>query len=278
MEKYISVDEFVNTTNGKEYDIDHAFGVQCVDGIKEFNVLVYGKADFTCGNNWAYGLWTCYGKNGVEKYFDRYEYNEAKKGDWIVWNKGSKEAPNSHVAQFIERLGNGKVNAYGQSQNGIKAFNFANISEDGILGVLRPKIYEQPEPTPTDYPFEGIIKKGSPLYDENGNQYPNGASADRYVTVQGELNNRYKLYGNTFNPHIVYANKNDVTKKGTGYPFPAIVKKGSPLYDKDGNKYPNGASTDRKVTVQSEYKGRYEVYGDTFNPHIVYCDKSSIIR
>ena len=141
MEKYISVDEFINITNGKEYDIDHAYGVQCVAGIKEFNILVYDKADFTCGNNWAYGLWTCYGSNGVEKYFDKYPYSEARRGDWIIWNKGSKECPNSHVSMFIERDDNGKVNAYGQSQRGIKAFNIASISEDGILGVLRPKIY-----------------------------------------------------------------------------------------------------------------------------------------
>lgn len=147
--KYISVEDFIKETEGNQYDIDHASGVQCVDGIKKFNVDVYGKYDFTCGNGWAYGLWTNYGTNGVEKYFDKYDYKDAKKGDWIIWNKGSKEAKNSHVAMFIERLGNSRVKAYGQNQNGNKAFNFSNISENGILGVLRPKIYVTPEPTPT---------------------------------------------------------------------------------------------------------------------------------
>ena len=274
--KYISVDEFVNETNGKAYDMDGAYGVQCVDGIKKFNYDVYGKFDFNCGAcGYAYGLWTNYGTNGVEKYFDKYPYSEAKKGDWIIWNWGSPEAPKSHVGMFYEIVGD-RVKSYGQNQNGIKAFNFCNVSQEGILGVLRPKIYVNPEPTPTGYPFEGIVKKGSPLFDENGNQYPNVASADRDVTVQGELNDRYQVYGETFNPHIVYANKNDVVKKETGYPFPAVVKKGSALYDKYGNKYPNSASCDRKVTVQGEYNGRYEIYGDTFNPHIVYCDKDAI--
>ena len=143
MAKYISVDDFINTTNGKEFDVDHTAGVQCVDAIKEFNVLVYGNADFTCGNGWAYGLWTCYGSNGVEKYFDKFEYSQAKKGDWIIWNKGSKQAPNSHVGMFIERVGNNKVRSYSQNQAGIKAFNFCDVDEDGILGVLRPKIYLQ---------------------------------------------------------------------------------------------------------------------------------------
>lgn len=141
MAKYISVSDFIKQTNGKSYDIDHTAGMQCVDGIKVFNYKVYGTCDFTCGNGWAYGLWTNYGTNGVEKYFDKYPYSQAKKGDWIIWNKNSKPAPKSHVAMFYEKVGNGKVKAYGQNQNGIKAFNFANISEDGILGVLRPKIY-----------------------------------------------------------------------------------------------------------------------------------------
>ena len=156
MAKYISVDEFINTTNGKAYDVDNTAGVQCVDGIKEFNVLVYGNADFTCGNGWAYGLWTCYGNNGVEKYFDKFEYSQAKKGDWIIWNKGSKQAPNSHVGMFIERVGNNKVKSYSQNQAGIKAFNFCNVDEDGILGVLRPKIYLQDDFLPP----RGYFTKG----------------------------------------------------------------------------------------------------------------------
>lgn len=60
------------------------------------------------------------------------------------------------------------------------------------------------------------------------------------------------------------------------YPFNATIKKGSQLYDKNGKKY-NKTNADRNVTVQGEYNGRYEIYGETFNPHIVYCDKSSII-
>ncbi len=157
MAKYISVDDFIKETNGKAYDIDGVYGVQCVDAVKKFNLDVYNACDFTCGNGWAYGLWTCYGTNGVEKYFDKYEYNDAKKGDWIVWNKGSKSCPDSHVSMFIERVGNGKVKAYGQNQNGKKYFNTTDISEDGILGVLRPKIYVSED----DFlPEKGYFKKG----------------------------------------------------------------------------------------------------------------------
>ena len=135
---------------------------------------------------------------------------------------------------------------------------------------------DQPTP-PSPYPFNGIVKKGSKLYAENGNQYKNPASADRQVQVLGEVNGRYKVYGDTFNPHIVYVNKGDVIAN-TGYPFNGIVKKGSPLYNEYGNRYKNGASADRPVKVEGELNGRYKVYGSTFNPHIVYVDKSNVIR
>ena len=214
---------------------------------------------------------------------------EPVNGGIMVWEgKGSLAG---HVA-VVEKINNdGTVFT---SESGYNHFAFENYTRNNnngrwgltsnytylgcIINPSNPTPEPDPEPTPSDYPFEGVIKKGSPLFNENGYQYPSSCQADRDVTVQGEVNGRYKIYGSTFNPHIVYANKNDVTKKGSGYPFPAIVKKGSPLYDVNGKRYPNGASADRKVTVQAEVNGRYQIYGDTFNPHVVYCDKSSIVR
>ena len=131
-----------------------------------------------------------------------------------------------------------------------------------------------PTPTPVD-PWTGIVKKGSPLYDVYGNQYPNGASANRKVTVTGELNDRWQVWGETFNPHTVYVDKNNVVKESP-YPYNAIVKKGSPLYNIYGRQYPNSASADRPVQVRGFVNGRYEVWGQTFTPHIVYVDKSSL--
>lgn len=138
---FITPDTFIKNTKGKAYDIDKVAGIQCVDGIKKFSLDIYGKYDFNCGAcGYAYGLWTNYGTNGVEKYFDKVAYKDAVKGDWIIWNKGSKDAPTSHVAMYVS--GNSsKVKAYGQNQNGKKAFNTASISTNGILGVLRCKEY-----------------------------------------------------------------------------------------------------------------------------------------
>ena len=158
--KYITPSDFIKETEGHAYDIDKVAGVQCVDGIKKFNYDVYGKYDFNCGScGYAYGLWTNYGKNGVEKYFVKKKFKEAQVGDWIVWNKNSKDAPTSHVAMFYKNIDKNTVQAYGQNQNGKKYFNFANINTNGILGVLRPKIYN------SVIPPKGYFGKG----DENSN-------------------------------------------------------------------------------------------------------------
>ena len=141
MSKYISPEEFISYTKGNAYDIDHAYGVQCVDGIAKFVVDSYGEHNFSCGNGWAYGLWTCYGTNGVEKYFIQKPFSEVKLGDWVIWNKGSKDCPKSHVAMFSKRVSANVIEAYGQNQNGKKYFNFANVNTNGILGVLRPRTY-----------------------------------------------------------------------------------------------------------------------------------------
>ena len=142
MAKYISPDEFIRQTNGKAYDMDGSYGVQCVDGIKKFVYDVYGEYKFDCGNGWANGLWLYYGSNGVEQYFNKHPFSEARKGDWIIWDKGSDSCPQSHVAMYVNMKTSNLVNSYGQSQDGKKAFNTAPLYTNGILGVLRPKIYE----------------------------------------------------------------------------------------------------------------------------------------
>ena len=274
-------------------------GVPTVDGL---NVLC-NCVGWACARyNELYSITTGYNGMKYPQFCCNAEkfYNKAKElglevrqeptnGGIMVWQgKGSLAGHVAVVEKVID------ANTVFTSESGYNHFDFANYTRDNnngrwgtnsnypylgcIVNPSNPQPEDEPEPTPTDYPFEGIVKKGSALYNENGYKYPNGASCDRDVTVQGESNGRYKVYGSTFNPHIVYVDKNNVTKKGSGYPFPAIIKKGSNLYDANGNKYPNGCQADRKVTVQGEVGNRYKVYGETFNPHIVYCDKNAIVR
>ena len=37
--KNLSVDEFIELVNGQGFDVDKAYGVQCVDGIKKGKML-----------------------------------------------------------------------------------------------------------------------------------------------------------------------------------------------------------------------------------------------
>ena len=137
--------------------------------------------------------------------------------------------------------------------------------------------YQEGPVPPSEYPFNGMVHKGAIFYNEYGQRYSSAAKSDFEVEVRGEKDRRYQVYATRLNPHIVYTDKSNVTRIGD-YPFNAILKKGSPLYDANGNRYKNGAQANRKVEVQGELNGRYKIYGSTFNPHIVYCDKSSIIR
>jgi len=191
-----TIDQFINETNGHGYDMDGAYGVQCVDGIKKFAVEMKNAWDFGCGNGWAYGLWTCYGSNGVEKYFNKHPYSEARKGDWIIWNKGSKAAPYSHVGMFIEDMGNGRVKTYGQNQNKIKEFNYCNVEKDGILGVLRLKELETKEADTSSNVLgtRGYIKDG----DES--VFIGKVSKFMYKTFPAYTN--VKALGNYYGPYI----------------------------------------------------------------------------
>lgn len=132
--------EFIAKTTGMSVDYDHAYGVQCVDAIKYFNSLIYGRADFNCGNvNFAFGLYTNYGSNGVEKYFQKKTYKESVIGDWVIWNYGSKQCSSSHVAMLVEKISDNKVKCWGEGSG--KGFSYQEIDTNGILGVLRPNIY-----------------------------------------------------------------------------------------------------------------------------------------
>lgn len=212
--------------------------------------------------------------------------DEPTLGGIMVWEGAGSLA--GHVANVEIKYSSTSVLT---SESGWNHFDFQNFTRDkgsnnnwGLdtkyykyLGCIVNPSNPQPDP-PSEYPFAGIVKKGSPLYAANGNKYKYGAATDRAVEVQGELNGRYKVYGSTFNPHIVYVNKGDVVKESKIYPFNAICVKGSPLYNANGKQYPNKTSADRKVIVQGEVDGRYQIYGETFTPHVVYCNKSSIRR
>lgn len=291
-------DKFYNTTSNGGYSWCIQ-GYPTVDGL---NVLC-NCVGWACGRfNEIYSIETGYQGMKYPQLCCNAEdfYNKAKKiglqvqyeptnGGIMVWEGKGDLA--GHVAVVEQVINNNKLFT---SESGYKNFdmrNYTRTNDNGnwgvnsyykYLGCIVNPCNPKPDVEPSDYPFDGIVKKGSPLYNEQGQKYRNGASTNREVIVEGEGTNKvagkYKVFGNTFSPHIVYVDKQNVIRKEAQYPFNAILKKGSPLYNKDGQRYKNGACTNRNVIVRGEYNDKYEIYGETFSPHIVYCDKNSIVK
>lgn len=133
--------EFYNKHVNKVIDMDYSPKgdiYQCVDLFKAFTKENYNTPDYTTGNGWASGLWIYRKEKPYYKYFIDGNKNNLQNGDWCVWGK-CKACPDSHVAMYY----NGKF--FGQNQNGIKKATLVNISKDGIIGVLRPKMYVKQE-------------------------------------------------------------------------------------------------------------------------------------
>ena len=77
-----------------------------------------------------------------------------------------------------------------------------------------PSVQPAGPPTP---PFSATIPAGVNLYNANGWRYPNGTQADRAVTVEADEGDRYRVWGSTFSPHVVYVDKNAVRYDTGGY-------------------------------------------------------------
>lgn len=290
-------DKYYNTTSNGGYS-ECIQGYPTVDGLNVLDNCV----GWACGRfNEIYSIETGFEGMKYPKLHCNAEYfidrakalglqvqNEPVNGGIMVWEGKGDLA--GHVAVVEQVIDNNTVLT---SESGYNHFDFKNETrknDNGRWGTNSNYPYlgciinpsnptPEVEPSPSeDYPFEGIIKQGSELYNESGYKYPNDCKANRDCTVEGEKDGRYKVYCSAFRPPVIYTDKGNVTKKGNGYPFPAIIKAGSKLYNEDGQKYPYDCRANRKVTVQGEVNGRYKIYCDAFNPKVVYCDKDSIIK
>lgn len=143
----ISAVEFRNKYIGLAIDVDGAAGVQCVDLFKQCCYLA-GKGAFALdGSGYACEIAKRFDVLGLGAYFDRVSLDNAQYGDWLVWDRGSAECPDSHVAMF-ERWNGSKVYVLGQNQFGQSKATEGNISASGIIGVLRLKAWiQQPKKT-----------------------------------------------------------------------------------------------------------------------------------
>lgn len=144
--------EFYLSVIGKGFDTD-GYGFQCVAGFKVFckqvlGVDYYGKSICYGGNpsGYAYRIWYNFDSLGLGEYFDKVAPNKMVDGDWAIWDWNSKpHCIYSHIAMFRKDNGDGTGIFLGQNQKTNDAkFTQVNISYNGILGGLRPKIYHQP--------------------------------------------------------------------------------------------------------------------------------------
>ena len=127
--------EFYNSTYGKAYDVDDAYGYQCWDGMAKFckDVGIPTGVIHCSKTGYVQDIWELKDKSGILNYFDEVSTGNFKNGDWVIWGRDYNMTPKSHVAMYW----NGK--AYGQSQNGVKAFNLCTLDFNKALGGFRWK-------------------------------------------------------------------------------------------------------------------------------------------
>ena len=58
-------------------------------------------------------------------------------GDWVVWERGSADCPDSHVGMFVGWNGD-RAKIFGYNQAGRAAASIVSLRTDGMLGFLHP--------------------------------------------------------------------------------------------------------------------------------------------
>ncbi len=124
--------DFYVQYNNKVIDYDGVYGAQCVDGWKVFckwaNVPVKATP-----NNYADGYWYYKDQLGYAQYFDYVTNGAFKDGDWVIWAKGSKSHPSSHIAMLYDDY------EFGENQGGNGGFCLKKTNFTDALGALRWK-------------------------------------------------------------------------------------------------------------------------------------------
>lgn len=134
---------FYNEYNGKAVNRgngwnDSAFGYQCVAGFKAFCEWA-GIPVKPTPNNYADGYWISRDQLGYAQWFDYItDYKQLRDGDWVVWQRGSKSHPSSHIAMWYQ----GKE--FGENQGAV-GFNLKDTNFTDMMGALRPKLFTKEE-------------------------------------------------------------------------------------------------------------------------------------
>lgn len=133
--------EWINKYEGKIFDIDGVYGIQCVDLFKILlrDIGFPNPAGPIGGDGYADNIWYLKEKYGT--YFD-FVQGDCEVGDIVLWRKGAKECPSSHVAMFVKDDPNDNSRGifFGSNQGYAHSPGvFTSLSMSGSLGALRYK-------------------------------------------------------------------------------------------------------------------------------------------
>ena len=139
----ITPQEFYDTTVGRAWDIDHAYGVQCHDLAQKLCVdLDIPTIVIWCGNTgYAHDIWDRREISGIKKYFDVItDYRQLQNGDMVIFPTTYAGTPLSHVCFFYKFKG--VKYAYGQRQGGNReARLITTLDFSRMAGAFRPKVW-----------------------------------------------------------------------------------------------------------------------------------------
>lgn len=133
----ISVQQFINTTLRTKKDMDGHYGAQCWDYFAYFEKLAGYPITYCTRSGYVKDIWNDRYTNGVLNNFDEVSVKNLKKGDWIIWVTSPYGSGNSHIAMFVEYVGN-RVKVIGQNQDSSQNAIMATLGLGGIGGCLRP--------------------------------------------------------------------------------------------------------------------------------------------
>lgn len=138
----INPDEWIKNHIGKVYDIDGAYGIQCVD-LGGRRIIKKGYPNHNRpigGDEWAHSIWYNREALGLPEYFNCIQ-GELQVGDIVIWGKNSPDCPYSHVAMYAggaEGVNRGLIFGANQGTEH-SAGNIMALSCDGTLGAFRYK-------------------------------------------------------------------------------------------------------------------------------------------
>lgn len=154
--------------------------------------------------------------NDDDPYMQNRKVGDIVKAGEIICLEGVDGASANHIHLVCGDANRGCGNGFIQNSNGKwvstgycyrpEQIMFIDKDFTNVINTSDIKFIEKPT---SMYPYTATIKKDSQLYDKNGNTY-NKTKTDKQVTVKGEVNGRYEISNQYFNPNTVYCNKGDL--------------------------------------------------------------------